>query len=184
MRRIQRQFFCMGCPDFRGRSESSFHLARELVSGVRPVKATVTGSQAGPARWNAPPDSEPDRHRQQANHDQASRSSWGRTKQRLSWKVTMRGCQESTAATVNFRRIINTLGTTCCLLESRQHGHDGIHHSPTARPIPHRSAHQRQTQECGLRMHHGSARGSQLLVMVHTPGPKFTPGPARPQWLG
>lgn len=57
----------MGCPDFRGRSESSFHLARELVSGVRPVKATVAGSQAGPAGWNAPPDSEPDRHRQQAN---------------------------------------------------------------------------------------------------------------------
>ena len=59
----------MGCPDFRGRSESSFHLVRELVSVVKPVKATVA---AGPAAWNAP-DRDPDRHHQQAN--QASRSS-------------------------------------------------------------------------------------------------------------
>lgn len=96
----------------------------------------------------------------------------------------MRGCQESTAATVNFRHIMNTLGMTCCLLESRQHGHDGIHHSPTARSNPHCSAHQRQTQEVQSQNAPWKREGSQLLIMVHTPGPKFTPGPARPQWLG
>lgn len=34
---------CMECPDIRGRSESNFHLARELASRMRPVD--MTGSR-------------------------------------------------------------------------------------------------------------------------------------------
>lgn len=137
--------------------------ANSCQAGVKPVEATVAGWQPAQQPGMLLAETQTITANGQTKHHILL----GVHEQRLPWKVTMRGCQESPAATVNLRRIVkrvqfaaylshdNRTATVSTLIPLPLQTRTAVHVSVRLRSV---------VSECTT-----EREGSRLLVMVCTP---------------